>query len=158
MFTLDYNNSIILQVSNDAFYYLNYGEEPLDESNLEEAKEVVAMFPNGFYIEEDWSVVEDEPGLIEATFVPYIENRIEYDLYEDLTNYIQQQVKWIEEGKLARVWWYNKKTGERKLRGDFKVYTDKFGNKCFHTGDQEKTFESGKYSLYYIKHLKKRQD
>lgn len=158
MFTLDHNNARTLQISNDAFYYLSYGEEPLDESNLEEAEEVVSMFPNGFCIDENWHEVEDYPGMVEATFIPYIEDQADYDMYEDLTPYIQQQIKWLEDGKTIRVWWYNKKTGERNLRGDFKVYTDKFGNKCFHTGDQEKTFESGKCSLYYIKHLKKRQD
>ena len=158
MFTLDYNNARTLQISNDAFYYLSYGEEPLDESNIEEAKEVVSMFPNSFYIDENWREVEDCPGMIEATFIPYIEDQADYDMYQDLTSNIQQQVKWLEDRKAVRVWWYNKKTGERSLKGEFKVYTNKFGNECFHTGDQEKAFESGKCSLYYIKHLKKRQD
>ena len=75
MFTLDHNNARTLQISNDAFYYLSYGEEPLDESNLEEAEEVVSMFPNSFYIDNNWREVEDCPGMIEATFIAYIEGQ-----------------------------------------------------------------------------------
>lgn len=153
-FTADYSKKQIIQISNDAFYYLYYGEEPLDENNLEEAEEVSAMFPYGFLIEEDWKTVEDS-DLIEASFVPFVQDLADYDEYENLTKYIQQQIKWIGPN-LVRVWWFDEQTGTRELRGDFKVYTDGHGNKCFHTGEQDKNFVSGKMSLYFLKHYKKK--
>ena len=63
-FVLDYSKKQTLQISNDAFCFLYYGEEPLDEDNLEEANEVSEMFSNNFYIEDDWKAV-DNSDLIE---------------------------------------------------------------------------------------------
>lgn len=90
-FILDYSKKQTLQISNDAFYFLYYGEEPLDENNLEEANDVSEMFSNNFYIEDDWKAVDDS-DLIECTFIPYIEDQADYDEYEDLTRHIQQQI------------------------------------------------------------------
>lgn len=153
-FVLDYSKKQALQISNDAFCFLYYGEEPLDEDNLEEANEVSEMFSNNFYIEDGWKAVDDS-DLIECTFVPYVEDQADYDEYEDLTKYIQQQIKWLDANTI-RVWWYNLQTGARELRGDFKVYTNKSGHRCFHTGDQDKEFVAGKMSLFFLKHFKKK--
>lgn len=153
-FKLDYTNTQILQISNDAFFYLAYGEDPIDDDNIEEANEIVVMFPNGFYIEEDWKYVEDS-DLIEATFVPYIEDDADFDEYENLTKYCQHQIKWIDANTI-RLWWYNALTNERKLEGDFKVFTNQYGLKYFHTGDQNKPFELGKMSMYFLKHFHKK--
>lgn len=62
-----------LQISNDAFWYLYQEEEMLDESNMEEAKEIMAMFPHGYIIKDNYVIVEDEPDLVECTFIPYTE-------------------------------------------------------------------------------------
>lgn len=153
-FRLDYSQKQEMQISNDAFFYLLEEEEPLDEENLEEAQEILAMFPRGFYIEDNWKAVEDS-DLIECTFVPYVESDMDFDEYEELTKYIHQQIKWLDANTI-RVWWYNLQTEARELRGDFKVYTDKYGSKCFHTGDQSQEFIPGKMSLYFLKHFKKK--
>lgn len=153
-FRLDYSQQQTMQISNDAFFYLLEEEEPLDEENLEEAYEILALFPHGFNIEENWKAVEDS-DLIECTFVPYIEDDMDFDEYEELTKYLQQQIKWLDANTI-RVWRYNLQTGARELRGDFKVYTNKFGHKCFHTGDQDKEFVTGKMSLFFLKHFKKK--
>lgn len=153
-FVLDYSKKQTLQISNDAFCFLYYGEEPLDEDNLEEANEVSEMFSDNFYIEDDWKAVDDS-DLIECTFVPYVEDQADYDEYENLTKYIQQQIKWLDANHI-RVWWFNNQTGTRELRGDFKVYTNKYGLKCFHTGNQDEDFATGKMSLYFLKNFKKR--
>ena len=52
-FRLDYSQQQTMQISNDAFFYLLEEEEPLDEENLEEAYEILALFPHGFNIEEN---------------------------------------------------------------------------------------------------------
>ena len=68
-FVLDYSKKQTLQISNDAFCFLYYGEEPLDEDNLEEANEVSEMFSKKLYIEEDWKTV-NASDLIENNFIP----------------------------------------------------------------------------------------
>lgn len=153
-FVLDYSKKQTLQISNDAFYCLYYGEEPLDEDNLKEAKKVSEIFSNNFYVEDDWKTVNDS-GFIECTIVPYVENKADYDEYEDITKYTQLQIKWLDANHI-RMWRYRIDTGTRELRGDFKVYTNKYGHRCFHTGDQEKDFVAGKMSLYFLKSFKKR--
>lgn len=153
-FRLDYSKAQTMQISNDAFFFITEEEEPLDEENLEEAQEVLSMFPNGFYVEENWKPVEDS-DLIEATFIPYVEDEDDWDEYQDLTKYIQMQIKWLDANHI-RVWWFNNQTGTRELRGDFKVYTNKYGLKCFHTGNQDEDFVTGKMSLYFLKNFKKR--
>lgn len=152
-FQLGYEHKQIMQISNDAFFYLLQEEEPLDEANLEEALEILALFPHGFQIEETWKAVE-ESDLIECVFIPYEERPLDFDESLALTTHIQQQLKWLDPNT-ARVWWLNLKTGARTLRGDFKVRLDKFGQRYFHTGDQARDFIAGKSSLYYLKHFKK---
>lgn len=154
-FIADRSKKQVMQISNDAFYYLYYGEEPLDENNIEEAEEVSAIFPNGFEIEDNWKTVEDS-DLIEATFIPYIKDSADYDEYYDITNNIQLQIKWLDTDQV-KMWWYNSKTGTRELQGTFRVYTNEYGHRCFHTGeDQIKSFVTGKMSLYFLKNFKKR--
>ena len=154
-FKLDKSQAIELQITNDAFFYLLEEEEPLDEANLEEAQEILAMFPNGFVIEEGWKPVEDS-DLIEAIFIPYVADNADYDEYSELTAHIQMQIKWLDATHI-RMWWYNSETGTRELQGDFRVYANEYGLKCFHTGNQSENFMAGKNSLFYLKHFKKKQ-
>lgn len=150
-YRLNYVQKRKMQISNDAFFYLLEEEEPIDEENLKEARKILAMFPHGFYI-DNWKAVENS-GIIECTFIPYIEDN--FDEFQQLTKYTQQQIKWLDANTI-RVWWYNSQTETRELRGDFKVYTNEFGHKCFHTGNQDQEFEAGKMSLYFLKHFKKK--
>ena len=79
-YRLDITKQQTLQISNDTFWYLYQEEEMLDESNMEEAKEIMGMFPFGYQIKDDYVAVENEPDLIECTFIPYIkETDIEWD-------------------------------------------------------------------------------
>ena len=73
-YKLDAKNAVTLQISNDSFWYLYQEEEMIDEENMEEAQEVMGMFPYGFIIKDDFKVVDDEPDLIECTFIPYIQD------------------------------------------------------------------------------------
>lgn len=154
-FRLDYSKAQAMQISNDAFFFIAEEEEPLDEENLEEAKEVLSMFPNGFYIEENWKPVENS-DLIEVTFIPYVEDKNDYDEYLDLTNYKQLQIKWLDKSCI-KLWQYEIKTGVREFCGEFKVHTNKYGHKYFHTGkNQNAEFIPGEMSLYFLKHFSKR--
>lgn len=70
MLKLDPNKTKLRQLTNDAFFWLYSNEEPIDEDNLEEAYEILEMFPEGFKIGK-WEYVEDD--CIEAEFIPYIQ-------------------------------------------------------------------------------------
>lgn len=153
-FKLDYSKAQTMQISNDAFFFITEEEEPLDGVNLEEAQDVLSMFPNGFYVEENWKPIKNS-GLIEATFIPYVKDEDEWDECQDLTKYLQMQIKWLDANHI-RAWWYDCQKGTRELQGDFKVYTNQYGLKYFHTGEQDKGFILGKMSLYFLKHFNKR--
>ena len=74
-YKLDLEKAVTLQISNDAFWFLYQDEEMIDEDNMEEAEEVLSMFANGFVIKDDYKIVDDEPDLIECTFIPYVEDK-----------------------------------------------------------------------------------
>ena len=152
-FKLDYSKAQAIQISNDAFFFITEEEEPLDEENLEEAQEVLSIFPNGFYV-EDWRYVKNS-DLIEVIFIPYVEDEDDWDEYQDLTKYLQIQIKWLDTNHV-RAWLYNCQKCTRELQGDFKVYTNEYGHKCFHTGEQDKEFMPGKMGLYFLKRFSKR--
>lgn len=99
MYKLDYSKAQTLQLTNDAFFYLRDEEEPLDEDNLEEAQEIMQMFPCGFIIKDDWSTVDDS-DLIEATFIPYVEEDWQMDGYIDMFNNWQIQIKYLNASQI----------------------------------------------------------
>ena len=103
---LDYSKKQVLQLSNDAFFYLKEEEEPLDEDNLDEANEIISMYPKGFHIDECWKYVEDS-DMIEATFIPYIDDDWQFDEYIDLFNGWQLQVKWTDDRTQVEIRYYN---------------------------------------------------
>lgn len=148
-FKLDNSKAQTLQISNDAFFFITEEEEPLDDANLEEAQEILGMFPKGFYVEDNWRYVEDS-DLIEATFIPYVENTDDYDEYQNITKYVQIQIKWIDANHV-KTWLYNSQKGTRELLGEFEVYTNEYGRKCFKTGEIP-----GKTNLFFIKYFNKR--
>ena len=152
-FVLAYNQKQNYKLSNDAFFYLLEEEEPLDENNLKEARAILAQFSSGFIIEDNWEMLSGT-GLVKCTIIPYIEDKADFDEYENLTPNIQMQIKWLGPN-IIRAWWFDNKTNIRELKGDFKVYSLQ-GNKCFHTGDQTSGFITGKMSLYFLKQFKKR--
>lgn len=148
-FELDSSKAQTLQISNDTFFFITEEEEPLDEANLEEAQEILDMFPKGFYVEDNWKYVENS-DLIEATFIPYVESTDDYDEYEDITKYVQIQIKWIDANHV-KTWLYNSQKGTKKLLGEFEVYTNEYGHKCFKIGET-----LGKTNLFFIKYFSKR--
>lgn len=153
-FIADKNRAQTLQLSNDAFYYIQFEEEPLDDSNLEEAEEIVAMFPNGFYIEEGWKAVDDT-DLIEATFVPFVEaSKSDYDESLAITKYTEVCIKWIEPGKKVKAWLMNSQTGKVTQLGECPIRTNEYKHKYFYTGNQAEEFTTGKMSMYFLKDFK----
>ena len=150
MYSLDYSKRVSLQLTNDAFFYLYQGEELLDEGNMAEVEEVLSMFPNGFEVEESWAEVP-QTDLIAAVFVPYIEEQIDYDEYDELCKGYELQIKWRGPA-LIQVWRHNRRAGTRTECGPFEVRTNQWGNRYFEippvTGKQP--------SVFFLKHFKKR--
>lgn len=154
MYITNLKEAKTLQLSNDAFMYLLAEELPLDDANMQEALEVAAMFPDGFTISDDWSYIEDEPGMVEATFIPYSRDTFDYDEYENLSKTCQLQIKHTEPGRID-VWRYSALKGEREYLGNFMVFTNQHGLKCFNVGGD---WRKGKGSLFFLKHFKKKSE
>lgn len=149
MFYPDYSNKRTLQLSNDAFWYLYMGEEPIDTDNLEEAAEVMAMFPNGYEIEEGWEEIDDE-GLIEAVFIPYKAEASRYDLKHVLSKYLELHLTWLDDTHTkATVMDYYPATGKSELYGTVDIKSTPKGLKYFEKG----TLGKGDYSRFYLKHF-----
>ena len=134
-YRLEAKNATTLQISNDTFWYLYQEEEMIDEENMEEAKEVIGMFPYGFIIKDDYKVVEDEPDLIECTFIPYIEDEdIAWDGEHVAYNYkgIRSDVflfKIISHEK-AYIRWTDERDGRIFREGEYEVVYDKGNPWC----------------------------
>lgn len=152
MFRLDNSKALTLQITNDAFFYLKEDEDPLDDNNLDEASEVLSMFPNGFEIAEDWKPVEDS-DLIEATFIPYVEDD-DYDASEELAKGYFWQIKFTQGYRFVKAWLFRESTGKRFYRGEFELRYNSNGKFIgFATGDWRK----GVGCLFWLKHYKERK-
>ena len=154
MLELDYNKAQQFQLTNDAFFYLYAGEMPLDDANLDEAFEIQNMFPDGFYIEDTWTAIDDT-DLIEAVFIPLIDSEelFDYDEYLELSNNVHIQIKWLDKSHV-KVWWANVYDGTRKpfRLGKYEVKKNNKGHLYFGDGD----IRAGKGCMFYLKRFKKK--
>lgn len=134
MVELDINNKMQLQMSCDAFYLLYCGEEPLDDANINEAEEIAAMFPDGFFI-EDYDLVEEDKSLIEATFIPYRPSAFQADYYLQLTTTSRLEIHKLSDTELEyRL--YNIDKGEKQdiwARNKVPIETNKYKLQFFKT-------------------------
>lgn len=131
-------------LSNDAFYYLSEGEEPLDESNLEEAERIIAMFPEGYKITYVGRV--GDRGEVECDIAPAVTSEKPEHIIT-LTRYVQLHLNYTGADRV-KVMWVNTYNHTRELYGEFLVRTDAKGRKYIHTGGD--TFVTGKHSLFYL--------
>lgn len=165
------------QLSNDAFYYLKDGEEPLVDEALDEALVVEALYPNGFTI-LDFKPLGDT-GYIEARIGPKIiapksvpkpvirqasnpgynvevveRNRKEYadsDEAQMLSKICRLDIVWLNAGHtMLRAYWNRLDLGQRVVYGDFPLETTPKGLKYF-----QKTNPNGTFSRFYLKHFNK---
>lgn len=131
-------------LSNDAFYYLSEGEEPLDEANLDEAERIAAMFPDGYKI--TCLGHAGDKGCFECDIVPAKADE-EPEHVIPLTRHIQLHLNYIGADRV-KVMWVNTYNHIRELYGEFPVHTDAKGRKYIHTGGD--AFIVGKHSLFYL--------
>lgn len=138
MYKLDYSKKQVLQLSNDAFFYLKEEDDPLDEDNLDEALEIIEMFPNGFHIDDDWKYVEDS-DMVEATFIPYVDDEWQFDEYIDLFNGWQLQIRYIDNKQRVEIRYYNptkepfgQQICDVELNDDGRPYIVTKGGSMFH--------------------------
>lgn len=165
------------QLSNDAFYYLKDGEEPLVDEALDEALVVEALYPDGF------TILDFKPlgntGYIEARIGPKIiapksvpkpiisqyqdfgynteaveRNRKEYadsDAVQMLSKICRLDIVWLNAGRtMLRAYWNRLDLGKRVVYGDFPLETTPKGLKYF-----QKTNPNGTFSRFYLKHFNK---
>lgn len=147
----DFSKAQEFILSNDAFFFLYKDEEPLDDINLAEALEIAEQFPTGYQIKEDWSYIDDD--LIEATFIPLIEERAEYDGAFWISSLCQWQIKLTKNNTHVMFWIYSRNTGERIYKGEFELRVSTLAKAnpiCFATGD----FRKGRGCLVWLKNFK----
>ena len=120
MFVLDKSKAVTLQISNDAFYYLRDGEDPIDEENLNEVYEIQEMFPNGFQIQDNWSIVECIDDLLEVTFIPYVEDINDWDGYFVMFNNWVYRFKILSNSKCI-LSMYNEQTGDEGFNDECNI-------------------------------------
>lgn len=146
MFIPDHKNKKTFQLSNDAFFYLYSGEEPLDEDNLEEAQEIEDLFPNGFEVLDNWSYVDDD--LIQATFIPYIiakESSFKYDASLELAKTYVVQIKWLSQSKVMTCI-FNPISGDLREVGELEVLTNNYGKRYIQLPDSQPKY----VNVFYI--------
>ena len=80
---VDYNREKMetIQLSNDAYHNLAFGEICLDSENMDEVEEFKEKFPYGFKFELDIEFVEDS-DLIECKVVPICESSTPFTHYK----------------------------------------------------------------------------
>ena len=165
------------QLSNDAFYYLKDGEEPLVDEALDEALVVEALYPDGF------TILDFKPlgntGYIEARIGPKIvvpkpaakpvirrvsnpgydteaveRNRKEYadsDEVQMLSEICRLDIVWLNaEHTMLRVYWNRLDLGQRTVFGEFPIELTPKGLKYF-----QKTNPNGTFCRFYLKHFNK---
>lgn len=146
---IDYSNKKEIILSNDAFFYLYKEEEPLDDNNIEEALEIAEMFETGFIIEEGWKPIPNS-DLIEAVFIPTISAEQDFDMHNILSKDIEVRIKQSGPGRV-KAWIYIKSSDKSVDLGEAEIFTNKYGLKCFATGD----YANGKGCLFFMKHFVK---
>ena len=165
----------IFQLSNDAFYYLKDGEEPLVDEALDEALAVEALYPDAF------TILDFKPlgntGYIEARIGPKVampaikpvirqvsnpgydteaveRNRKEYadsDEVQMLSKICRLEIVWLNAGHTQlRAYWNRLDLGQRTVFGEFPIETTPKGLKYF-----QKTNPNGTFSRFYLKHFNK---
>ena len=165
------------QLSNDAFYYLKDGEEPLVDEAIDEAPVVEALYPDGF------TILDFKPlgntGYIEARIGPKIivpkstpkpvirrvsnpgydteaveRNRKEYadsDEVQMLSEVCRLDIVWLNaEHTMLRVYWNRLDLGQRTVFGEFPIELTPKGLKYF-----QKTNPNGTFCRFYLKHFNK---
>lgn len=129
-------------ISNDAFYYLSEGEEPLDENNLEEALYYKNLFPDGYEIKRlpDGAM----PGNVWCEMAG-VRNDDWYDLEE--TEPLRRRLRLkITGADTVHVWLYDIETGGRVDYGVCTVDRNKKGE----------PFRYGKSSQHYLSRFRPR--
>lgn len=147
----DFSKAQEFILSNDAFFFLYKDEEPLDDINFAEALEIAEQFPTGYQIQEGWSYIDTD--LVEATFVPLIEEQDDFDGSFWASKICQWQIKITQNGTHVKFWFYYPQIGIRKYQGEFELRISTLAKAqpiCFATGD----FRKGKGCLCWLKHFK----
>lgn len=167
------------QLSNDAFYYLKDGEEPLVDEAIDEALVVEALYPDGFTI-LDYKLLGDT-GYVEARIGPKTampvraprliqpvqkrqdfgydveaveRNRKEYydaDEVQMLSKICRLEIVWLDAGHTrVKVYWNRLDLGKRDVFGEFTLESTPKGLKYF-----QRTNPNGTFCRFYLKHFNK---
>lgn len=125
---VDYNpeKAEIVQLTNDAYYYLAFNEPCLDSENMDEVKEFKNRFPYGFKFESDIEFVEDS-DLVECKVIPICECNTPFTHYKVMNKWFKNEYYYSEDKKRAYYRIYNMYNGFFVDLGWHDVKINKFG-------------------------------
>lgn len=136
---LDYNldKSEILQLSNDAYFYLAHKEPCLDDSNMEEVEEFKTRFKYGFKFDEQYGIdfVEDS-DMIECKVIPICECSTPFTYYRIEGRWFKSEFYYSPDKKQAYYRTYDMYNGRFYDYGWNDVMINEYGkpeirpNKC----------------------------
>lgn len=99
---LDYNldKAEILQLSNDAYFYLTNKEPCLDENNYEEVQELKGRFKYGFKFDDQYGIdfVEDS-DMVECKIIPICESSTPFTHYRIDGKWFKSEFYYSPDGK-----------------------------------------------------------
>lgn len=130
---VDYNleKAEIVQLTNDAYYYLAFDEPCLDDENMDEVKEFKERFPYGFKFNPGIEPVEGT-DLIECTVIPICECNTPYTHYKVMNKWFKNEFYYSEDKKRACYRIYNMYNGFFVDLGWSDVIINKFGKPEIH--------------------------
>jgi hypothetical protein len=96
----------IIQISNDAYYYIVYAEPCLDSENMSEVKELKSRFPYGFILSPSFEPVENS-DLVECKIIPICESSSPFTYYKIEGKTYKSEFYYNEDRSRARYRWYD---------------------------------------------------
>lgn len=123
MLELDYGKKLSMLISNDAFSFLYFEEEPLDDENQKEIDDIIAAYPNGYFIED----YDYELHKVRVEIIPYVESAFSAQFIVEMINSWTIEYKIVGEKVEYRFNHYKKGPSEVKT---VPIERSQFGRSC----------------------------
>lgn len=141
-YTLYTARKATLRISNDAFAYFAYGEDPLDTDNELEIEGLKSRYPHGFEIDFDSvQYPKDAVGKVEVSITPYTLKTFKCDCYMNIGDKIYLCVDFSADGDSVNYWWFVR--GQILDEGTREILVDERNKTYFITRNNARIYLNG---------------